>query len=106
MECYYHVVIDEKQPKRGIQDLKVLGPRKIRKVRESKAERSHKTYGTTEKETREYFVYNEKGLYKGQGQGYSTTFGQALQNKNITNAIVYTHSGLLNSKKYDIVISS
>ena len=34
--CYYHVVIDEKQPKRGIQDLKVLDPRKIRKVRETK----------------------------------------------------------------------
>ena len=101
--CYYHVVIDEKQPKRGIQDLKVLDPRKIRKVRESKAKAGdpRKTpYGTTEKETREYFVYNEKGLYKGQGQGYSTTFGQAASGIRISpDAIVYTHSGLLNSKR-------
>ena len=101
--CYYHVVIDEKQPKRGIQDLKVLDPRKIRKVRETKKKEGDPRtvpYGSQQRETREYFVYNEKGLYKGQGQGYSTTFGQAASGIRIaTDAIVYTHSGLLNGQR-------
>ena len=101
--CYYHVVIDEQQPKRGIQDLKVLDPRKIRKVRETKKKEGDPRtvpYGSQQRETREYFVYNEKGLYKGQGQGYSTTFGQAASCIRIaTDAIVYTHSGLLNGQR-------
>ena len=101
--CYYHVVIDEKQPKRGIQELRVLDPRKIKKVRESKKQEGNTKqipYPSQKTETREFYVYNEKGLYKGQGQPYSTAFGQAASGIRIApDAILYCHSGILNSTR-------
>jgi hypothetical protein len=102
--CYYHVVIDEKQPKRGIQELRVLDPRKIKKVRESKKKEGNTAtipYPSQQSETREFFVYNEKGLYRGQGQSaYQTSFGQAAAGIRIApDAIIYNHSGLLNSSR-------
>ncbi len=102
--CYYHAVIDEKQPKRGIQELRVLDPRKIKKVRESKKKEGNPVtnpYPSQTSVAREYFVYNEKGLYKGQGQAsYSTTFGQAASGIRISpDAIIYAHSGLLNTSR-------
>tara|TARA_B100000949_G_scaffold216246_1_gene212986 strand:- start:1360 stop:3111 length:1752 start_codon:yes stop_codon:yes gene_type:complete len=102
--CYYHVVIDEKQPKRGIQELRVLDPRKIKKVRESKKKEGNTAtipYPSQQSETREFFVYNEKGLYRGQGgASYQTSFGQAAAGIRIApDAIIYNHSGLLNSSR-------
>ena len=100
---FYHVVIDEKNPKRGIQDLRVLDPRKIKKVRETKKKDGDTRkipYGTQASDTREFYVYNERGLYKGQGQPYATTFGQAASGVRIApDAIVYVHSGMLNSTR-------
>ena len=40
---YYHVVVDEKDPKAGIQELRYIDPRKIRKVREIQKDRDSKT---------------------------------------------------------------
>ena len=40
---YYHVVIDESNPKNGIQELRYIDPRKIRKVREVKKMRDPKS---------------------------------------------------------------
>ena len=100
---FYHVVIDEKQPKRGIQELRVLDPRKIKKVRETKKKEGDPRkvpYGTQASDTREFYVYNERGLYKGQGQPYATTFGQAASGIRIApDAIVYVHSGMMNSTR-------
>jgi hypothetical protein len=102
--CYYHIVIDEKQPKRGIQELRVLDPRKIKKVRESKKKEGSTQsvpYPSQASVANEFFVYNERGLYKGQGQAsYATTFGQAASGIRIApDAILYTHSGLLNTAR-------
>jgi hypothetical protein len=40
---YYHVVVDDKDPKAGIQELRYIDPRKIRKVREVKKGKDPKT---------------------------------------------------------------
>ena len=39
---YYHVVVNETNPKQGIQELRYIDPRKIRKVREIKKDRDPK----------------------------------------------------------------
>ena len=57
---YYHIIIDEKKPKQGIQELRYVDPRKIRKVRENKKVKTDK--GDMVKKTEEYFVYNEKAI--------------------------------------------
>ena len=57
---YYHVVIDEKQPKHT--RIKVLDPRKIKKLEKKK--KVIKPVHMVLIRGREYFVYNEKGFIK------------------------------------------
>ena len=95
---YYHVIIDENNIKQGIHELRILDPRKIKKIREKKKDRlpSGKTKTTVE----EYYVYNQKGIYQSQGQTMGTAFTSAATGLKITpDSIVYTHSGLMNSTR-------
>lgn len=85
---YYHVMIDEKKPKEGIQELRFIDPRKIKKVRVEKKNRNQE--GNKEvlnKKYLEYFVYSAKGVNAG-NQGV----------KIAPDAIAYCHSGVLDQK--------
>ncbi|SVD94118.1 uncharacterized protein METZ01_LOCUS446972, partial [marine metagenome] len=58
---YYHIIIDEERKKRGIQELRYIDPRKIRKVREvQKARSENANSAELVKKVEEFFVYNEK----------------------------------------------
>ena len=57
---YYHVMINESDPERGIQELRYVDPRKIRKVRLLTKEKKGQVY--VNKKTSEFYVYNEKGF--------------------------------------------
>jgi hypothetical protein len=74
---YYHVIIDEKDPKAGIKEVRYIDPRKIRKVREV-TKRKVRGGGDTEavipKVQNEYFMFNDKGFnYGNKTVGPSTT---------------------------------
>ena len=98
---YYHVILNEKNPKNGIYELRVLDPRKIKKVRETK---KVKTPNGEKKVYEEYYVYNEKGLYQQQGYAYGTTFTNAASGLKISpDTIVYCHSGLMNGKRSSVL---
>ncbi len=56
---YYHIVIDEERKKRGIQELRYIDPRKIRKVRETVKTKADNGVDIVKK-VEEFFVYNEK----------------------------------------------
>jgi hypothetical protein len=58
---YYHVVVDETKPREGIQELRYIDPRKIRKVREIKKDRDPKTGAQIIASIAEYYVYNDRG---------------------------------------------
>ena len=95
---YYHVVIDDKNPKRGIQELRLLDPRKIKKVRETK--RNQDTQSQTRQLKQEYYVYNNKGLYSSRSTNYQTSFGNAASGIKIApDSIVYCHSGMMNASR-------
>lgn len=74
---YYHVVINEKQPELGIQELRYVDPRKIRKVREVQKKRiqaNNPGDAVVTKTVNEYFIFNEKGFNFGnKSVGPSTT---------------------------------
>ncbi|CAB4162858.1 portal vertex protein [uncultured Caudovirales phage] len=76
---YYHVVIDEKNPKDGIKEVRYVDPRKIRKIREVAKKRiqvASSTPGDTvvSKTVNEYFIFNDKGFsYGNKTVGPSTT---------------------------------
>ena len=95
---YYHVIVDENNMEKGIHELRVLDPRKIKKIREKKNDRQPD--GKTKTSVTEYYVYNQKGIYQSQGQTMGTAFTNAASGLKISpDAIVYTHSGLMNSTR-------
>lgn len=101
----YHVMIDDKQPKKGIQELRYIDPRKIRKVREFKKE---KVAGNTNNNLapmmksikNEYYIFNDKGFNNQQGasiqQGYDLNNTNAQGLRIAKDSIVNCNSGVLN----------
>lgn len=82
---YYHIMIDTKQPRAGIQELRFIDPRKIKKVRvEKRDNQNNVTKEIFNKKYSEYFVYSAKGITAG-NQGI----------KIATDSIAYCHSGIM-----------
>ena len=86
--AYYHVMIDETNPRAGIQELRYVDPRKLRKVRAIKRERRGKIFVNVT--TDEFFMYNERG-FRG-----STAAGMDNQGLKISkDSIIHITSGLM-----------
>ena len=86
---YYHKIIDTKDPRKGITELRYIDPTKIKKVREVQKEKDNKTGVDTIKKIVEYFIYNEKGLL-------SAGTGAGSQGLKISfDSITYCPSGLV-----------
>jgi Bacteriophage T4-like portal protein (Gp20) len=91
---YYHIIIDEKNPRAGIQELRYIDPRKIRKVREVK--RKPKGDITINTAQREYFVYNEKNFMPAGGNaGLPFDTGAVNGIKIAKDSILHVTSGLM-----------
>jgi hypothetical protein len=63
---YYHAIIDEKNPKNGLIELRYIDPRKIRKIKEQRRKRSDGGVQLVQ-DGKEYYVYNDKGFAKTSG---------------------------------------
>jgi hypothetical protein len=85
---YYHIMIDTKNPKQGIYELRPIDPRQIKKVREVKDPKQNNTAEITAPEAIEYFIFNPQGM-QGSGQGLRIA----------PDSIAYVHSGILNSAR-------
>lgn len=90
---YFHIVIDEKSPKRGIQELRTIDPTRIRKVKEVHEDKDQKTGANVITGIDEYYLYQDGGLNK-TGQGLKIS----------KDSIIFAPSGLLSPSK-DKVIS-
>ena len=86
---FYHKIVDTKNPRKGITEVRYIDPLKIKKVREVKKEKGSPTLPDVVTGTEEYYVYQEKSGY---GQNGSTT-SQGL--KIAKDAITYVPSGLI-----------
>ena len=93
---YYHAIIDEKNPRMGIKELRNIDPRKIRKVREQKKKKDPKSEAVVTQTTKEYYIYNEKG-YNAQGIGSGAAAYSAVGVKIAKDAIVHCTSGLMDT---------
>jgi len=94
---YMQKIIDMKNPKRGIQDILQIDPRKIRKVRELKKEKDQKTGVDVIKSIDEYFVYNDKGINYSPNYSFSSTASQGI--KITADTIAFVPSGLMDLEK-------
>jgi len=94
---YYHVVIDEKNPREGIKELRYIDPRKIRKIREVNKKRvkgGEQGDAIIQKIQNEYFVFNDRGFnYGNKSVGPSTTGLRIAKD-----SIVYVTSGLTDTQ--------
>ena len=88
---YYHKIIDRKSPRKGIQELRYIDPRKIKKVREQRKEKDEKTGLDLVKKVEDFYLYNDKGL----DQNTGTTSGIRITADSIT----YCPSGLVDMHK-------
>lgn len=77
---YFHAIIDKEHPEEGIQELRYIDPRKIRKVREVVKKNVRGGEAVTndslmQEDKNEYYIYNEKGFNTGSGRpvGPATT---------------------------------
>jgi hypothetical protein len=87
---FYHKIIDTKNPRKGITELRWIDPTKIKKVREVQTKIDPKHQGIeVADQIDEYFIYNEKGL-SGPG-GVGSNLGLKIAKDSVT----YVPSGLI-----------
>lgn len=90
---YYHVIIDEKDVKAGIKELRYVDPRKIRKIREVTKKKIPGGDGgeaVIPRVMNEYYIFNEKGFnYGNKTVGPSTTGIKIAKD-----SVIHTVSGL------------
>ena len=93
---YYHLVIDSSRPNEGIQEIRYLDPRKIRKVREIKKKKDPRTEATITKTHSEYYIYNEKGLNNTKSGAAAAFDSQSTTGLRIAkDSIVHVTSGIM-----------
>jgi len=88
---YYHKIIDPKQPRKGLKELRYIDPRKIKKVREQRKEQDPKTGMDLVVAVDDFYLYNDKGLDVNVG----TSQGVKITN----DSIAYCPSGLIDMQK-------
>jgi len=92
----YHIIVNEKQPKQGIQELRFIDPRKIRKVREIQKNKDPRTGAELISSVTEYYVYNERGMTT---QGYTANAAAGASGIRIApDSIININSGLMDAK--------
>jgi len=95
---YYHVVIDESNPKNGIQELRYIDPRKIRKVREIKKMRDPKSGAQIIQSIAEYYVYNDRAP---SAQSFTSEVNSGL--RIATESVINVNSGMMDAKNTFVI---
>lgn len=95
---YFHILVNSDNAKEGIQELRYVDPRKIRKVREITKDSDKKTGANIIKSMAEYYVYNDRGTTT---QTYTSGLNQGL--KIATDAIINVNSGLMDAKNTFVI---
>jgi len=84
---YYHLVIDESNPRAGIQELRYIDPRKIRKVKQAIKKKDEKTNTILTKGYIEYYIFHPRGINRA-NQGLKIS----------KDSVCFIHSGLLDQR--------
>jgi hypothetical protein len=95
---YYHVIVNEQNPKEGIQELRYIDPRKIRKVREVQKSRDPKTGADIIKSIAEYYIYNDRGTTS---QSFTAAANQGLRIS--PESVINVNSGMMDAKNTFVI---
>ena len=94
---YFHLLVDTKNPKKGVVGLRMIDPLQVKKVREVTKKKDKNGIEIIDK-VKEYYTYNQGGFEKNQTMGQG---GQTLQIS--PDAIVYTTSGMMDAHRRNII---
>jgi len=104
---YFHCMVDQENSKAGIQELRLVDPRTIRKVREVARKRQADTQFDVVEVVREYYVYNPMGFVAPTNISGSTNPTAAMMNYNgiriTTDSVAFCPSGLYDSNKKTVL---
>jgi len=81
---YYHILLDETNIANGIQELRYVDPRKIRRIKNIKKGKNDKGIDVV-KAIEEYYIYNDKGINENTSQGVKLSL----------DSVIYCPSGLV-----------
>ena len=81
---YYHVLLDEANIRNGIQELRYVDPRKIRRIKNIKKGKNEKGIEVV-KSIEEFYIYNDKGINENTSQGIKLSL----------DSVIYCPSGLI-----------
>ena len=98
LKSFYDVIVNDKDPKKGIQELRYIDPRKIRKVREIQKDRDSKTGAQIIKSIAEYYIYNDRGAAT---QSFTASTNQGL--RIAPESIINVNSGLMDAKNTFVI---
>jgi hypothetical protein len=90
---FYHVIVDAKDPSKGILELRYVDPRKIRKIREIKKKKDETTGVEVINTINEYYIYNDKVV-----SGTSSNYGP-VGVKIAVDSVININSGLMDSRR-------
>lgn len=94
---YFHVIIDEKNPKRGILELRPIEPLNMTKVKEIKKSTDPKTKIEIEEIVKEYYIYSE--TYQTKGKNNKNIGGVKIAKE----AVITSNSGVTDPARKRIV---
>jgi hypothetical protein len=81
---YYHILIDNENIKNGIQELRFIDPRKIRRIKNIKKGKNDKGIDVVVG-IEEFYIYNDKGINENTSQGVKLSI----------DSVIYCPSGLI-----------
>jgi len=87
---FYHIVVEDSSTAKGIQEVRYIDPRRIRKIREIQKSKDPTTGMELIKRQNEYFLYNERGVI-----GAHSNMGSKIA----VDSIVNVNSGLMDGKR-------
>jgi hypothetical protein len=83
---YYHILIDNENIKNGIQELRFIDPRKIRRIKNIKKGKNDKGIDVVVG-IEEFYIYNDKGINENTSQGVKLSI----------DSVIYCPSGLMDA---------
>ena len=101
---FHHIIIDENNTSKGIQELRYVDPRQIRKVREVEKEIDQETGVELQKIIDEYYTYNSRGITYNSSLSYSSINNSMTGVKIRPDCVCYAHSGIVD--KYSASVLS
>jgi len=96
---YYHKIIDIKNPRKGISELRWVEPTKIRKVRETQKKPDPKTGVEMIKTVSEYYIYNDRGIEKAGITGAGANQGVKIA----ADSVAYVPSGIIDGNSNRVI---